>query len=86
MHWFTDHGVELKVDITVVTEDALLCSKLLTMFLPFPCFLSCQTEDDGRVFPVTDNSASVVDCLLNEARKLGGNSLFCSYLHYYTQF
>jgi hypothetical protein len=34
MRWFTDHGVELKVDITVVTEDALLCSKLLTMFLP----------------------------------------------------
>lgn len=41
MHWFSDHGVELK------------------------------TEDDGRVFPVTDNSASVVDCLLNEARRLG---------------
>ncbi|ONM02338.1 FAD/NAD(P)-binding oxidoreductase family protein [Zea mays] len=31
-----------------------------------------KTEDDGRVFPVTDNSASVVDCLLNEARRLGG--------------
>ncbi|CAN6344110.1 unnamed protein product [Urochloa humidicola] len=30
-----------------------------------------KTEDDGRVFPVTDNSASVVDCLLNEARRLG---------------
>lgn len=42
MHWFSDHGVELK------------------------------TEVDGRVFPVTDNSALVVDCLLNEARRLGG--------------
>ncbi|KAL6623685.1 hypothetical protein ACP70R_033564 [Stipagrostis hirtigluma subsp. patula] len=30
-----------------------------------------KTEDDGRVFPVSDNSASVVDCLLNEARRLG---------------
>ncbi|XP_062203703.1 uncharacterized protein LOC133905914 [Phragmites australis] len=30
-----------------------------------------KTEHDGRVFPVTDNSASVVDCLLNEARRLG---------------
>ncbi|XP_040385195.1 uncharacterized protein YtfP [Oryza brachyantha] len=30
-----------------------------------------KTEDDGRVFPVTDNSASIVDCLLNEARRLG---------------
>ncbi|WZY88913.1 hypothetical protein YC2023_045648 [Brassica napus] len=26
-----------------------------------------KTEDDGRVFPVSDNSASVVDCLLHEA-------------------
>ncbi|KAJ1266670.1 hypothetical protein BS78_08G170000 [Paspalum vaginatum] len=30
-----------------------------------------KTEDDGRVFPASDNSASVVDCLLNEARRLG---------------
>ncbi|KAJ3674656.1 hypothetical protein LUZ60_005272 [Juncus effusus] len=30
-----------------------------------------KTENDGRVFPITDNSASIVDCLLNEARKLG---------------
>ncbi|KAL0773518.1 hypothetical protein Bca101_038669 [Brassica carinata] len=26
-----------------------------------------KTEDDGRVFPVSDNSSSVVDCLLHEA-------------------
>lgn len=31
-----------------------------------------QTEDDGRVFPVSDNSASVVDCLLHEATIRGG--------------
>jgi hypothetical protein len=42
--------------------------------------LSCQTEDDGRVFPVTDNSASVVDCLLNEARRLGGISCYLALL------
>ncbi|ANM70781.1 FAD/NAD(P)-binding oxidoreductase family protein [Arabidopsis thaliana] len=29
------------------------------------------TEDDGRVFPVSDNSLSVVDCLLNEANIRG---------------
>ncbi|KAJ4769443.1 FAD/NAD(P)-binding oxidoreductase family protein [Rhynchospora pubera] len=42
--------------------------------------IQLKTEDDGRVFPVTDNSASIVDCLLNEARRLGvllqtGNSV-----------
>lgn len=31
-----------------------------------------QTEDDGRVFPVSDNSSSVVDCLLHEATIRGG--------------
>ncbi|ONK75668.1 uncharacterized protein A4U43_C03F19290 [Asparagus officinalis] len=41
MHWFSDHGVDLK------------------------------TEEDGRVFPVSNNSASIVDCLLNEANKRG---------------
>ncbi len=30
-----------------------------------------KTEEDRRVFPVTDQSATVVDCLLNTARKLG---------------
>ncbi|KAG7604351.1 putative 3-Dehydro-bile acid delta(4,6)-reductase, HI0933-like insert domain superfamily [Arabidopsis thaliana] len=30
-----------------------------------------KTEDDGRVFPVSDNSLSVVDCLLNEANIRG---------------
>ncbi|KAF3333018.1 HI0933-like protein [Carex littledalei] len=33
--------------------------------------IQLKTEDDGRVFPVSDNSASIVDCLLNEARRLG---------------
>ncbi|KAG9455751.1 hypothetical protein H6P81_000259 [Aristolochia fimbriata] len=41
MSWFSDHGIELKV------------------------------EEDGRVFPVTNNSASVIDCLLHEAKKVG---------------
>ena len=28
-----------------------------------------KTEADGRMFPVTDNSQSIIDCLLNEAEK-----------------
>ncbi|NNC94212.1 MAG: NAD(P)/FAD-dependent oxidoreductase [Chitinophagales bacterium] len=30
-----------------------------------------KTEDDGRMFPVTDNSQTIIDCLLDEAQKLG---------------
>jgi hypothetical protein len=30
-----------------------------------------KTEADGRVFPVSDNSASIVDCLISEAEMLG---------------
>ncbi len=30
-----------------------------------------KTEDDGRVFPVTDSSGTVIDCLLFEARAVG---------------
>ncbi|KAL8266342.1 hypothetical protein R6Q59_003686 [Mikania micrantha] len=30
-----------------------------------------KLEEDGRVFPVSDNSSSIVDCLLNEARQRG---------------
>lgn len=29
-----------------------------------------KTESDGRMFPVTDNSQTIIDCLLNEAQKL----------------
>lgn len=36
----------------------------------FPHLL--QTEEDGRVFPVSNNSASIVDCLLHEAKNRGG--------------
>ncbi len=28
-----------------------------------------KTESDGRMFPVTDNSATIVNCLMNEAEK-----------------
>ncbi|GFZ07714.1 FAD/NAD(P)-binding oxidoreductase family protein [Actinidia rufa] len=31
-----------------------------------------KTEDDGRVFPVSNNSSSVVDWLLSEAKQRGG--------------
>ncbi|MDJ1185552.1 NAD(P)/FAD-dependent oxidoreductase [Roseofilum casamattae] len=30
-----------------------------------------KTEGDGRMFPVTDDSQTIVDCLLGRARKLG---------------
>ncbi|XP_021278225.1 uncharacterized protein LOC110412103 isoform X1 [Herrania umbratica] len=30
-----------------------------------------KTEDDGRVFPVTDSSSSVIDCLISEAKCKG---------------
>lgn len=30
-----------------------------------------KTEDDGRIFPVTDDSATVIDCLLREVRRTG---------------
>ncbi|GMN42377.1 hypothetical protein TIFTF001_011595 [Ficus carica] len=41
MSWFTDHGVELKV------------------------------EEDGRVFPVSNSSSSIIDCLMSEAEGRG---------------
>ncbi len=30
-----------------------------------------KTEDDGRMFPVTDDSGTIVDCLMKTARSLG---------------
>ncbi len=30
-----------------------------------------KTEDDGRMFPVTDNSQTIINCFLNEAKRLG---------------
>jgi hypothetical protein len=30
-----------------------------------------KTEDDGRMFPVTDSSQTIIDCLLKEANKFG---------------
>lgn len=29
-----------------------------------------KTEEDGRMFPITDNSETIADCLLNEAERL----------------
>jgi len=31
-----------------------------------------KAEEDGRMFPITDSSQTIIDCLLGEARKLGG--------------
>ncbi|KAL5582393.1 hypothetical protein UlMin_014835 [Ulmus minor] len=41
MSWFSDHGVELKV------------------------------EEDGRVFPVSNSSSTIIDCLMSEAKRTG---------------
>ena len=30
-----------------------------------------KTEDDGRMFPITDSSQTIIDCLLKEANKFG---------------
>jgi len=30
-----------------------------------------KIEEDGRIFPVSDQSSSIIDCLLNEAKQLG---------------
>lgn len=30
-----------------------------------------KTEADGRMFPITDSSETIIDCLLNEVKKLG---------------
>jgi predicted Rossmann fold flavoprotein len=34
-----------------------------------------KTEDDGRMFPVTDSSQTIIECLLKEANKFGGEIL-----------
>ncbi|MGH2638342.1 MAG: NAD(P)/FAD-dependent oxidoreductase [Rhabdochlamydiaceae bacterium] len=52
-----------------------------------------KTEKDGRVFPTTDQSQTIIDALLNEARKLGVDlrirqhiiSIFYSEGHFHTQ-
>ena len=33
--------------------------------------VSLKTEEDGRMFPVTDHSETIIECLLSEAKKLG---------------
>ena len=30
-----------------------------------------KTEEDGRMFPVSDQSQSIIDCLKGEAKRLG---------------
>lgn len=32
--------------------------------------VALKTEEDGRMFPVTDSSATIIDCLLKEAQRL----------------
>jgi len=33
--------------------------------------VACKTENDGRMFPVTNSSQSIIDCLLKEAAQYG---------------
>ena len=30
-----------------------------------------KTEEDGRMFPITDNSETIIECFLNECKKMG---------------
>ena len=32
-----------------------------------------KAENDGRMFPITDNSETIIDCFINEAQRLGLN-------------
>ncbi len=55
--------------------------ELLSPFFQFNCEhtidffesrnINLKTEDDGRIFPTTDDSMTIVNCLKNEATKLG---------------
>jgi hypothetical protein len=42
-----------------------------------------QTEEDGRMFPVTDSSTTIVDCLMNETHRLGGLLSFLQSTFFY---
>ncbi|MGV3771775.1 MAG: NAD(P)/FAD-dependent oxidoreductase [Verrucomicrobiales bacterium] len=33
--------------------------------------VALKTESDGRMFPITDSSETIIDCLMSEARRLG---------------
>ncbi len=51
---------------------------LLTRFMPYDTVdwfrargVSLKTEPDGRMFPVTDSSQTIIDCLMKQAHKLG---------------
>ncbi len=33
--------------------------------------VTLKTEEDGRMFPVTDSSKTIIDCFLNETKRLG---------------
>jgi predicted Rossmann fold flavoprotein len=35
------------------------------------CGVKLKTESDGRIFPVTDSSRTIIDCLMSEARAAG---------------
>ncbi len=55
--------------------------ELLSPFLRFGCRetmewfasrgVALKTEEDGRIFPTTDNSETIISCLSGEAQKLG---------------
>src|SRR5690554_6258539 len=34
-------------------------------------FVTLKTEKDGRMFPITDSSETIINCLLTEAKKVG---------------
>lgn len=47
--------------------------------------IQLKTEDDGRMFPVSNSSQTIIDCFLNEAQRLGIEILKHSSVSSFTQ-
>ncbi len=47
--------------------------------------IQLKTEDDGRMFPVSNSSQTIIDCFLNEAQRLGIEVLKHSSVSSFTQ-
>ena len=82
--WFSQRGVSLKV-LRFRYVHFLFTSchfSGVQQWLSEVCVCVCvcvcpdcchdQKEEDGRMFPVSNSSSTIVDCLLNEARRIGG--------------
>jgi predicted Rossmann fold flavoprotein len=43
------------------------------------CGVELKTEEDGRIFPITDHSSTIIHCLLNAAKE-GGVNIRCEHM------